>query len=199
MRSRPTTTTPEVIEQNVWDMVIDWLASGVDPSQADAVHPVARSRARRAAPAALDDHAAGLAGARADLQGSAGEAVRPRSVDLRLSRLSAAAGRRHPDLPRDPGAGGRGPGAAHRVHARGRAPLQPHLRARAGLRGQGARQPRRSWAPSAASSTASCAHATRSRATPRRWQLAARSSTRRRTCPWATANACSATSRAAAR
>ncbi|HEY7742683.1 MAG TPA: tryptophan--tRNA ligase [Burkholderiales bacterium] len=26
--------TPEVIEQNVWDMVIDWLASGVDPAQA---------------------------------------------------------------------------------------------------------------------------------------------------------------------
>ena len=25
---------PEVIEQNVWDMVIDWLAAGVDPSQA---------------------------------------------------------------------------------------------------------------------------------------------------------------------
>lgn len=26
--------TPEVIERNVWDMVIDWLAAGVDPSQA---------------------------------------------------------------------------------------------------------------------------------------------------------------------
>src|SRR5690348_1437097 len=26
--------TPEVIEQNVWDMVIDWLATGVDPAQA---------------------------------------------------------------------------------------------------------------------------------------------------------------------
>ncbi len=25
---------PEIIEQNVWDMVIDWLAAGVDPSQA---------------------------------------------------------------------------------------------------------------------------------------------------------------------
>jgi len=25
---------PEVVEQNVWDMVIDWLASGVDPAQA---------------------------------------------------------------------------------------------------------------------------------------------------------------------
>jgi len=26
--------TPEVIEDNVWEMVIDWLAAGVDPSQA---------------------------------------------------------------------------------------------------------------------------------------------------------------------
>jgi len=26
--------TPEVIEENVWDMVIDWLAAGVDPAQA---------------------------------------------------------------------------------------------------------------------------------------------------------------------
>lgn len=26
--------TPEIIEQNIWDMVIDWLAAGVNPSQA---------------------------------------------------------------------------------------------------------------------------------------------------------------------
>jgi len=26
--------TPEVIEHNVWDMIVDWLAAGVDPSQA---------------------------------------------------------------------------------------------------------------------------------------------------------------------
>jgi tryptophanyl-tRNA synthetase len=26
--------TPEIIEQSVWDMVIDWLAAGVDPTQA---------------------------------------------------------------------------------------------------------------------------------------------------------------------
>src|SRR5262252_3084665 len=26
--------TPEIIEQNVWEMVIDWLAAGVDPAQA---------------------------------------------------------------------------------------------------------------------------------------------------------------------
>src|SRR6201999_736571 len=26
--------TPEVIEKNVWEVLIDWLASGIDPSQA---------------------------------------------------------------------------------------------------------------------------------------------------------------------
>jgi tryptophanyl-tRNA synthetase len=26
--------SPEIVEQNVWDMVIDWLAAGVDPAQA---------------------------------------------------------------------------------------------------------------------------------------------------------------------
>lgn len=26
--------TPQIIEENVWDMVIDWLAAGIDPSQA---------------------------------------------------------------------------------------------------------------------------------------------------------------------
>ena len=26
--------TPQIIEQNVWDMVVDWLAAGVDPSRA---------------------------------------------------------------------------------------------------------------------------------------------------------------------
>ena len=25
--------TPEIIEQHVWDMVIDWLAAGVDPAR----------------------------------------------------------------------------------------------------------------------------------------------------------------------
>ncbi len=26
--------TPQIIEQNVWDMVVDWLAAGIDPAQA---------------------------------------------------------------------------------------------------------------------------------------------------------------------
>jgi serine/threonine protein kinase len=50
---------------------------------------------------------------------------------------AAAAGCRHHDLPRALRAGGRGPGAAHRVHAGTGAPLQPPIRPRAGIRGQG--------------------------------------------------------------
>ena len=60
----------------------------------------------------------------------------PRPRDLRLPRLPAAAGRRHPDLQGRLRAGGRGPGAARRAHARGGAPLQPPLRRQA-------RRPRR--------------------------------------------------------
>ena len=70
------------------------------PEPGDALRPVAGAGARRAAPAAVDDDAARLAGARADLQGPAGEARRQGPLDLRLPRLSAAAGGRHPDLPR---------------------------------------------------------------------------------------------------
>src|SRR5947207_12863607 len=33
--------TPEVIAANVWDMVIDWLAAGIDPAQAT---PFSQSR-----------------------------------------------------------------------------------------------------------------------------------------------------------
>ena len=54
------------LEDNVWEIVIDWLAAGLNPASRDDVHPVARSRAFRAAPAAVDDHAARLARARAD-------------------------------------------------------------------------------------------------------------------------------------
>ncbi len=103
----------------------------------DPVRAVAHPGARGAAPAAVDDDAAGLARARADLQGPDGEAQGSRPRDLRLPRLSAAAVGGHPHLPGALRAGGRGPGAARRDDARGRAALQPPLRPRAGLRGQG--------------------------------------------------------------
>ena len=127
------------------------------PRQGDALHPEPPARARRAVHAAGDGHAARLARARADLQGPDRAPEGPRSRDLRLPRLSAAAGGRHPDLQGRLRAGRRRPGAARRDHARGRAPLQPPLRPRARLRrarqggaeedGQGARKGIRVGAP----------------------------------------------------
>ena len=56
------------------------LARGrLESRRRDAVRAVARARARRTASAAVDDHAARLARARADLQGSAGAAARKRT------------------------------------------------------------------------------------------------------------------------
>ena len=69
---------------------------GAEPRRRDAVHAVAGARTRRTAPAAVDDHAARLARARAELQGPAGRAQGKGSRDLRLPRLPAAAERGHP-------------------------------------------------------------------------------------------------------
>ena len=105
------------------------------PRQGDALHPEPPARARRAVHAAGDGNAAQLARAHADLQGPDRKAQGARPRDLRLPRLPAAAGGRHPDLPGGVRPGRRRPGAARRDHARGRAPLQPSLRPRARLRG----------------------------------------------------------------
>ena len=103
-------------------MVIDWLAAGLDPDKATHLHPEPPARARRAVHAAGDGHAARLARAHADLQGPDREAEGPRPRDLRLPRLPAAAGGRHPDLQGRVRAGRRGPGArTSRSRARWRA------------------------------------------------------------------------------
>src|SRR5918994_1469647 len=115
----------------------------------DHVHPVARTRAFRAASAAVDDHAARLARTGADLQGPAGAAQGQGPGDVWLPRLPAAAGGRHPAVQGRVRSGGRGPGGARGNHARSRAALQQHLRPRAGLRKEGregdqeSRQPQR--------------------------------------------------------
>ena len=61
---------PSQIAENTIEMVTDWIAAGLDPRALDDLRPVDGAGARRAAPAALDDHAARLARARADLQGA---------------------------------------------------------------------------------------------------------------------------------
>ena len=94
------------------------------------LRPVARARARRAVPAAVDGGAGALARAGADLQGTAGGPEGSRSLDPRLPRLSAAADRRRDDLRREVRPGRRRPGRAPRAVARSRAPLQQLLRRR---------------------------------------------------------------------
>jgi tryptophanyl-tRNA synthetase len=67
---------PGALQEIGAEMVIDWLASGVDPNQATLFVQSLVPEHAGAAPAAVDDDAARLAGARADLQGPAGEARR---------------------------------------------------------------------------------------------------------------------------
>ena len=64
------------------------------------------------------DYAAGLAGARTDLQGAAGEHHRKGPDYLRISGISGAAGRRYSHLQGRLRASGRRPGAACRADPR---------------------------------------------------------------------------------
>src|SRR6266849_5142217 len=109
-------------------------ARGGSRSRAEhALHPVARARARRAAPAVFHGHPARLARARPHLQGD-GRAAWARIPLVRPPGIPASAGRRHLDVQGAVGARGRGPGAAHRADPGGRPALQPHVEAR-GLSG----------------------------------------------------------------
>ncbi len=110
------------------DNVADWIGAGYRSRAEHVLRAVARARARRAVPAAADDHADPLAGARADLQGADGAARREGPVDHRVPRLSAAADGRRDHLRRAFRAGRRGPGAAPGAVARGRPPVPPLLR-----------------------------------------------------------------------
>ncbi len=89
---------PSIIPESIWDMVVDWLAAGINPGSATLF---IQSR--------VPEHAElhlllsmitplGLAGTGAELQGSAGEAQGEGPGHLRLPRLSAAAERGHPDV-----------------------------------------------------------------------------------------------------
>ena len=100
------------------------LAGGWARSQAlDLVHPVAYPAACRTSPAVLDDYAARLAGAGADVQRTAGEHHRQRPDHVRISGLPGAAGSRHPDLQGRLRPGGRRPGPARRADPRNRAAI----------------------------------------------------------------------------
>ena len=160
---------PEVIAETVWEMFVDWLAAGIDPTRATMF---IQSRVPEHAELAL------LLGMITPLgwleRVPTYKDQQQKLADRDLSTYGflgypADAGRRHPDLSREHGAGGRGPGLAHRTRrARSRAASttstarEPGFEDKAEGRGEEAGQPRRHAA------TASCAPRSRSRATTRR-------------------------------
>jgi tryptophanyl-tRNA synthetase len=55
------------VKQNSLEVILDYLAAGLDPGTQHAVHPVACAATCRVAPAVQHDYAVGMAGARAQL------------------------------------------------------------------------------------------------------------------------------------
>jgi hypothetical protein len=121
---------PSQIADNTLEAVGRLARGRPRPRALGDLHPVAGARTRRAPPAALDAHAARLAGAGADLQGPAAAAREQGPGDLRLPRLPGAADGGHHHLPRRLRAGGGGPDEPPRAVARDRPPLQRLLRRR---------------------------------------------------------------------
>ena len=90
---------PSQIAPNTLDVLLDYLAAGLDPARSVLFLQSRVLAARRAEPAAGHDYAGRLAGARAQLQGAAEEPGQQGSVELRVSGLPGADGLRHSDLP----------------------------------------------------------------------------------------------------
>ena len=104
-RSPPAGRTPAASRASTHEMVLDWLAVGLDPDARRALRPVGGQGARRAAPAAVDDRADAVAAAQPDHQGAGARArparaatttTRDEPAQLRPARLSGAAVGRHP-------------------------------------------------------------------------------------------------------
>ena len=74
--------TPERIEDSVWEMFVDWLAVGINPSRATMFIQSRVIEHAELDAAAGHDRAGGLARTRADVQGPAGKVVRSRSHDV---------------------------------------------------------------------------------------------------------------------
>ncbi len=125
----------EGIAASTREMVADWLAVGLDPERSVIFRQSALLEHAELFLHLRDDHADAVAAAQPHRQGTSARA-RPRRLgrrsrddedQLRPSRLSGAAGRRHPRLQSEQGARRRRSGAARRVHPRARAALQPSL------------------------------------------------------------------------
>ena len=198
-RSPPTTIAPRTSQTNVFEMVIDWLASRHRSRRGR------RSSCSRWVPEHAELHL--LLSMITPLgwleRVPTYKEQQQQLADRDLSTYGflgypGAAGRRHPDLPRHHRAGRRGPGAARRADARDRAPLQPHLRPRARVRGKGRSGGQEAWrkrrqAVSAAAHALSGAGRCRGPGGRARADRGAR-----RICRSAIASGCSAISKAAA-
>ena len=187
------------IADSVWEMFVDWLAAGINPTRATMF---IQSRVPEHAELTL------LLGMIAPVgwleRVPTYKDQQQKLADRDLSNFGflgypVMQERRHPDLSREHGAGRRGPGFAYRARARARAPLQPHLRPRAGIRGQGAGRGEEARQQEGASAT-SAAHRVPGAGRRRGARSGARAARRtRRTCRSAIASGCSAISKASRR
>jgi len=187
--------TPQDIEASVWDMLVDWFAAGIDPAKATVF---IQSRVPEHAELFLLLAMAtplGWLERVPTYKDQIGKAEGARPVDLRLPRLPVDAGGRHPDLPRQHGAGRRGPGAAHRDDARDRPPLQPPVGKEPGFEEKGQRGGEEARRQARQRRTWNCATATRRRVISRRSRRAAPCWRPRPACRPPIASGCSATLR----
>ena len=79
------------VKENSIEVMLDFLAAGLDPRTLHHVHSVACPAACGTASSFFDDHAARMAGARPHLQRAAGKRHRERPEYLWIPRLSASA------------------------------------------------------------------------------------------------------------
>ncbi len=129
--------SPENVAAMVWEMMIDWLAAGLDPTRATLfIQSQVMEHAELTLLLGMMTPVGWLE--RVPTYKDQQQKLSDRDLSTYgFLGLSGHAGRGHPDLPREHGAGRRGPGVARRAGARDGAPVQPHLRARAGLRREG--------------------------------------------------------------
>jgi tryptophanyl-tRNA synthetase len=166
-RSPRTTRIPEIIEQTVWEMFVDWLACGIDPDQGDALHPVARCRSTRSSRCCSPFF---VPLAWLERVPTYKDLVRKHAeqgatcLTYGFLGYPLDAGGRHPHLSRDRGAVGEDQVSHIELTREVRAPLQPPLRREKGFE-EKARARSRRWAQEGRSSIARCARVSRSRAT----------------------------------
>ena len=118
---------PSQLPANIREVTLDFLAAGLDPERSVLFMQSDVTSTPNSTCSSQHVHPARLARARPHLQRPAGATPREGPHHLRLPRLPAPPGRRHPPLsarlrPRRPG-----PGRPRRAHPRSRPPLQRPL------------------------------------------------------------------------